>query len=83
MVDKEEKLSVIPNIEDHHYYMLFKDFNPDTAADTIEFIIARNLMRKDRPKFIKMIINSPGGEVPSAFSIIDTMKGSKIPIYTY
>ena len=83
MVDKEEKVSPVPNLEDHHYFMLFSEFNPDTAADAVEFIIARNLMRNNRPKFIKMIINSPGGEVSSAFSIIDTMKGSKIPIYTY
>jgi len=32
---------------------------------------------------IKMIINSHGGEVGSAFALIDTMKGSKIPVYTY
>jgi ATP-dependent Clp protease protease subunit len=83
MVDKEDKSTTIPSLEDHHYYMLFKDFNSDTASDAIEFIIARNLMRKDRPKLMKMIINSPGGEVPSAFALIDTMKGSKIPIYTY
>jgi ATP-dependent Clp protease protease subunit len=83
MVDKEDKVSPIPNLSDHHYFMLFSEFNSDTAADAIEFIIARNIMRKDRPKFIKMVINSPGGEVASAFSIIDTMKGSKIPIYTY
>jgi ATP-dependent Clp protease protease subunit len=83
MVDKEDKVSPIPNLEDHHYFMLFNEFNSDTAADAIEFIIARNLMRNNRPKFIKMIINSPGGEIPAAFSIIDTMKGSKIPIYTY
>ena len=83
MTDKEDKFSAIPNIEDHHYYMLFKDFNSDTSADAVEFIIARNLMRKDKPKLIKMLINSPGGEVSSAFALIDTMKGSKIPIYTY
>ena len=83
MVDKEDKSATIPTLEDHHYYMLFKDFTPDTSADAIQFIIERNLMRKDRPKFIKMIINSPGGEVPSAFALIDTMKGSKIPVYTY
>ena len=83
MVDKEDKVSPIPNLEDHHYFMLFSEFNSDTAADAIEFIIARNLMRNNRPKCIKMIINSPGGEIPAAFSIIDTMKGSKVPIHTY
>jgi ATP-dependent Clp protease protease subunit len=83
MADKEEKAASVPSLEDHHYFMMFSEFNPDSAADAIEFIIARNLMRKDRPKLMKMIINSPGGEVPSAFALIDTMKGSKIPVYTY
>jgi ATP-dependent Clp protease protease subunit len=28
------------------------------------------------------LINSPGGEVPSAFAIIDAIQGSKIPVHT-
>jgi ATP-dependent Clp protease protease subunit len=83
MSDKEDKVSSIPSLEDHHMMMFFKDFDASAASDGIEFIITRNLMRKDRPKMIKMLINSPGGEVSSAFALIDTMKGSKIPIYTY
>lgn len=83
MTDKEDKPSDIPNIEDHHYLLFFKEFDPSSAENAIEFIISRNLMRKGRPPHMKMLINSPGGEVGSAFSIIDTMKGSKIPIYTY
>ena len=83
MIDKEEKLSSIPNIEDHHYLMFNKEFDPITTGDAMEFILARNLMRKDRPKMIKMIINSPGGDIGSAFALIDTIKGSKIPVYTY
>lgn len=83
MIDKEEKLSSIPNIEDHHYLMFNKEFEPSSCGDAMEFILARNLMRKDRPKMIKMIINSPGGEIGSAFALIDTIKGSKIPVYTY
>ena len=83
MTDKEDKVSTIPNIEDHHYLLFNKDFDAGSCGDAMEFIIARNLMRKDKPKFMKMIINSPGGEVGSAFALIDTMKGSKIPIYTY
>lgn len=83
MIEKEEKSVSIPNIADHHYLLFNKDFDASTTGDAIEFIIARNLMVKDKPKCIKMIINSPGGEVSSAFALIDTMKGSKVPIYTY
>ena len=82
-IKEEQKEIDIPNIEDHHYYIFSSIFDASSTSDAMRFILARNLMKKDRAKFIKMIINSPGGEVPSAFALIDTMKGSKIPIYTY
>jgi ATP-dependent Clp protease protease subunit len=78
---KQDKTD-IPSITDHHYYMFYKDFNADSTADAIAFILERNLMVK-KPSWMKFIINSPGGEVSSAFALIDSMKGSKIPIYTY
>jgi ATP-dependent Clp protease protease subunit len=79
---KEDKPS-IPTIEDNHYYLFNDDFTPKTTGELIKFIIERNLMAKERPKMMKLIINSPGGDVSSAFALIDTMKGSKVPIYTY
>lgn len=81
--NKEDFKTSIPNIEDHHYLLFNKEFDLSSCGDAMEFIIARNLMKKDRPKYMKMIINSPGGDVGSAFALIDTMKGSKIPVYTY
>jgi len=83
MTDKEDKFVPIPSIEDHHYYLFNKDFNADSCGDCIAFILERNLMPKNKPKQIKMIINSYGGAVDSAFALIDTMKGSPIPIFTY
>ena len=82
-IEKEEKITDIPNIEDFHYYLFNSEFDNSSCGEAMKFIIARNLMKKDRPKFMKMIINSPGGSVTSAFALIDTMKGSKIPVYTY
>lgn len=82
MIIKEEK-ATIPSIEDYHYYLFNEDFNAKSTGDLIKFIIERNLIIKDKPKMMKLIINSPGGEVSSAFALIDTMKGSRVPIYTY
>ena len=48
----------------------------------IERPLLHLLPQKERPKEITLIINSPGGEVHSAFALIDTMKGSAIPIKT-
>lgn len=82
-IEKEKDAQDIPDIEAHHYYLFNSTFDASSTGDALKFILARNLMKKDRPKFMKFIINSPGGEVPSAFALIDTMKGSKIPVYTY
>lgn len=82
-MNDKDKITTIPTIEDHHYYLFNDEFTPKTTGDLIKFVIERNLMIKDKPKMMKLIINSPGGEVSSAFALIDTIKGSKIPIYTY
>ena len=81
MTDKEKES--VPSLEDHHYYMFNTDFTASSSGDAMKFIIERNLMIKNQPKMMKMIINSPGGDVTAAFALIDVMKGSKIPIYTY
>lgn len=58
-------------------------FDSNTTKPVINTIIEKNLLpQKERPKEITLVINSPGGEVHSAFALIDTMKGSAIPIKT-
>ena len=84
MITVKEEDKTIPTLEDHHYYIFSQDFNNGSCSEAMSFILARNLMNsKERPKQIKMIINSPGGIVSSAFALIDTMKGSKVPVFTY
>lgn len=73
----------IATLEENHYYLFNDEFDSKSCGNAIKFIIERNLMTKNKPKMIKMLINSPGGDVSSCFALIDTMKGSNIPIYTY
>ena len=82
-MNDKDKVTTIPTLEDNHYYLFNEDFNRKSTGELIKFIIERNLMPANKPKMMKLIINSPGGELTSAFALIDTMKGSKIPIYTY
>lgn len=64
------------------YYMA-DDFHNESTRPIINWIIEKNLLpQKYRPKELTLIINSPGGDVHSAFALIDTMKGSAIPIRT-
>lgn len=64
------------------YYMA-DGFQYDTTKPIVQWIIEKNLLPPaERPKELTLIINSPGGSVHAAFALIDTMKGSSIPIKT-
>lgn len=64
------------------YYMA-DGFTSESTKPIIQWIIEKNLLpQKWRPKELTLIINSPGGDVHAAFALIDTMKGSAIPIKT-
>lgn len=70
-------------MDQNNLYLFMDDFQKDTVRPVIEWIIKKNLLSdKDRPKNLTLIICSPGGELSSAFALIDTMKGSKIPVHT-
>lgn len=67
----------------NNIYLFMDGFEPAKVRPVIEWIIQKNLLsNKDRPKHLTLIINSPGGDVTSAFALIDIMKGSKIPVHT-
>jgi ATP-dependent Clp protease protease subunit len=58
-------------------------FDSQTTKPVINTIIEKNLLPNSaRPNELTLIINSPGGQVHSAFALIDTMKGSAIPVKT-
>ena len=60
-----------------------EQFTNKTTAPYVQWIIEMNMLPvSKRPKELTLIINSPGGSVHAAFALIDTMKGSAIPIKT-
>lgn len=73
----------IPSLSDYNYFIFSKSFNPDSCTEAMKFILERSFLPPaDRPSHITMVINSPGGEVNSAFALIDTMKSSRVPVHT-
>ena len=88
-MDKNKEPPAPPKIQigelmwESGYYYMAENFTAETTKPIIIWIIENNLMTaRDRKKELTLIINSPGGEVHSAFALIDTMKGSAIPIKT-
>ena len=73
----------LPSLEENNVYLFMDGFDDKTIRPVIEFILRKNLLPvKERPSHLTLIICSPGGEMPSAFALIDVMKGSSIPIHT-
>jgi len=72
-----------PTLSSAGIYLFADDFTAESTGKVIKFIIEKNLLiKKERPGNLTLIINSPGGDLNSAFALIDIMKGSKIPIHT-
>jgi len=68
---------------DNNIHMFMTDFNEESCAMAIRFILEKNVLpKKFRPKYLTLMINSPGGAVHAAFALIDVMKGSAIPVRT-
>lgn len=79
--DKSEEISV--DLEDHNIHLFMDDFDSKSVKPVIEFIMQKNLLPSSkRPKFLTLMINSPGGDLNAAFALIDVMKGSTIPVRT-
>lgn len=61
-----------------------KEFDQENCMPLVRAIMEYNMMSEDkRPEVIHLYINSPGGSVASAWHLIDTIKQSAIPVYTY
>ena len=71
-------------LRDNGILFMDKEFNQENCMPLVKMILEWNLMPEDRrPEIIHLYINSPGGYVASAWHLIDTIKQSKIPVYTY
>ena len=70
-----------PSVEECGIYLLMDEITDATCKEVISFIISKNLV-KPYPKYLQIVINSGGGDLQAAFALIDTMKGSAIPVHT-
>lgn len=62
-------------------HLLFNDITIESSKDVCSWILSRNFS-KSPPELLNLVINSGGGELPSAFAIIDVMQTSAVPIRT-
>lgn len=65
----------------HAFYLLMEDISLSSVKPVIEWVLEANFS-ETRPEVMNLLICSPGGDLSAAFALIDTMRGSAIPIRT-
>ena len=65
----------------HSFYLFMDEVTLATTKPMVEWIFDANFS-EERPDMLNLIICSPGGDLNAAFAMIDTMRGSAIPIRT-
>ena len=70
------------SLSDHGVYYFATEFSPSTTKDVITWILDSNLSQNNKFEQLTLMITSYGGDLMSAFALIDVMRGSSIPIHT-
>lgn len=65
----------------HAFYLLMEEINLNTCKNAIEWIFEANF-DEERSEMLNLLVCSPGGDLNAAFALVDTMRGSAIPIRT-
>ncbi len=65
----------------HSFYLLMEDITLNSCKPAVEWILDSNF-QEQLPDMLNIIICSPGGDLTAAFALIDTMRGSSIPVRT-
>jgi ATP-dependent Clp protease, protease subunit len=71
-----------PSLLDKGIYYFSGEFNQHSTKDAITWILDSNMQQNRSYDNLTMMISSPGGDLYSAFALIDVMRGSMIPVHT-
>jgi ATP-dependent Clp protease protease subunit len=81
-IDYEFEKSSSQLLQDNGMYVFMDEVDYETIKPVIEWILVENHVNKKRKKELLLMICSSGGDMESAFALIDVMKSSTIPIKT-
>jgi ATP-dependent Clp protease protease subunit len=81
-IDKDPVLDNIPTLSDHGMMVLMGEIDAESVRPVVEWILYENYVKKKKLKELLLMICSEGGELSTAFALIDVMRTSKIPIKT-
>lgn len=65
----------------HSFFLLMEEITMNSCKTAIEWIFEANFA-EERPDMLNLLVCSPGGDLNASFALIDTMRGSAVPIRT-
>jgi ATP-dependent Clp protease protease subunit len=88
--DQDAQGFAIPDLRDvgmdplseHGIYYFSSEFSTMATRDVITWIMDSNFQSNRKYEKLTLMITSYGGDLFSAFALIDVMRGSKIPVHT-
>lgn len=78
----EETSSHSQELADSGMYVLMGEIDADSVRPVVEWILYENFVSKKKKKELLLMVCSEGGELPTAFALIDVMRSSLIPVKT-
>lgn len=69
-------------LNDGGTYVFMNEVTASTIKPVVEWLLYENLVEKKKKKELLLMICSEGGELQTAFALIDVMRTSRIPIKT-
>jgi ATP-dependent Clp protease protease subunit len=69
-------------LRDHGIYVFMDDVDSESVKPIVEWLLTENHAVKKKKKELLLMICSSGGELESAFALIDVIRSSSIPIKT-
>ena len=70
------------SLSEQGVYYFSSEFNTSTTRDAITWILDNNFQTANKFEHLTLMITSYGGDLMSAFALIDVMRGSSIPVHT-
>lgn len=69
-------------LNDYGLYVFMSEVTATSIKPVIEWLLYENFVEKKKKKELVLMVCSEGGELQSAFALIDVMNSSSIPIKT-
>jgi ATP-dependent Clp protease protease subunit len=82
MAQERDPLEQSEQLRDHGIYVFMDDVDSESVKPVVEWILTENHVVKKKKKELLLMICSSGGELESAFALIDVIRSSSIPVKT-